>query len=79
MAGTGLAVWEVLRDYVRDRDAEAVQAAFSQLSPSQLRAALLYFSTYPDEVRAAVQHNSTLTPEAIEARYPGQVRVVRAD
>jgi uncharacterized protein (DUF433 family) len=36
IAGTGLAVWEVLRDYVQDRDIERVRRAFSQLSEAQI-------------------------------------------
>ena len=33
IAGTGLAVWELLRDFVHDDDAERLRHAFPQLSP----------------------------------------------
>jgi len=79
VAGTGLGVWEVLRDFVGNQNVERLREAFADLSPSQLRAALLYFNCYPDEVRAAVEANAALTPEAIEQRYPGLIRVVRVD
>ncbi|HET9922958.1 MAG TPA: hypothetical protein VFS98_02450, partial [Methylomirabilota bacterium] len=36
IAGTGLAVWEVLRDYVQDQDIERVRRAFGQLSQAQI-------------------------------------------
>lgn len=79
IAGTGLGVWEVLRDFVEDRNVERVKEAFAELSASQFRAALLYFESYPDDVRARVEANAALTPEVLEQRYPGLVRVVRAD
>lgn len=76
IAGTGLAVWEVLRDFVGDEDVPAVREAFPQLSQSQITAALLYFRRYPDEVRREVDANAALTPEALEQRYPGLIQVV---
>lgn len=76
IAGTGLAVWEVLRDFVGDEDVPAVREAFPQLSQSQITAALLYFRRYPDEIRREVDANAALTPEALEQRYPGLIQVV---
>jgi uncharacterized protein (DUF433 family) len=76
VAGTGLGVWEVLRDFVRDEDLERLRQAFPQLSPAQITAALIYFKRYPDEIRRQVEANAALTAEALEQRYPGLVRVV---
>lgn len=76
--GTGLAVWEVLRDFIQDKDAERVRRAFPHLSRSQLTAALMYYTRYPDEVAREVGANAALTSEVLEQRYPGLVRVVRA-
>ena len=76
IAGTGLAVWEVLRDYVQDQDLERVRRAFGQLSQAQITAAVLYFSRYPEEIRREVEANAALTPEALAQRHPGLVRVV---
>src|SRR4026207_848084 len=42
IAGTGLAVWEVLRDHVQDQDLERVRRAFGQLSQAQITAAVTY-------------------------------------
>lgn len=78
IVGTGLGVWEVLRDFVHDRDVERLQRAFPQLSRSQLTAALMYYTRYPDEVRREVGANAALTSKVLEQRYPGLVRVVRA-
>lgn len=78
IAGTGLAVWEVLRDYVRDQDIDRVRQAFGHLSPAQITAAVMYYGRYPEEVRRQVETNAALTPEALEQRHPGLVRVVPA-
>lgn len=75
VSGTGLGVWEVLMDYVKDRDLEGLRRAFSHLSPAQITAALMYYERYPDEIRAEVEANDALTPEELERRYPGLVRV----
>lgn len=78
IAGTGLGVWEVLRDFVLNKDVKRLQRAFPQLSHSQLTAALMYYTRYPDEVAREVGANATLTSKVLERRYPGLVRVVRA-
>jgi len=76
IAGTGLAVWEALRDYVQDQDIERVRRAFGQLSQAQITAAVMYCSRYPEEIRREIETNAALTPEVLEQRYPGLVRVV---
>ena len=76
IGGTGLGVWEVLRDYGKDQDADRLRRAFPQLSQAQLTAALMYYTRYRDEVQAQIDANAALTPEAIQKRYPGLVRVV---
>ncbi len=77
VAGTGLGVWEVLRDRAEDGDAERVREAFPQLSPAQITAALMYYARYGDEVRAEIAENAALTPDALEEQHPGLVRFTR--
>lgn len=77
IGGTGLAVWEVLRDFTEDQDPERIRKAFPQLSQAQVTAALMYYKRHRDEVRSKVQVNAALTPDAIEKRYPGLVRFTR--
>ncbi len=79
IGGTGLAVWEVLKDYVADPDPRRAGEAFPHLSASQLGAAVNYFKRYPEEIRWEVEANAALTPEALEQRYPGLVRIVRVE
>jgi uncharacterized protein (DUF433 family) len=76
IAGTGLGVWEVLRDFVQDEDLERVRRAMPQLSSAQINAALIYYKRYPGEVRRRVDANAALTAEVLERRYPGLVHVV---
>jgi uncharacterized protein (DUF433 family) len=78
ISGTGLGVWEVLRDFVGDEDLDRVRRAFPQLSSAQITAALIYYKRYSHEIRREVEANAALTAEVLEQRYPGLVRVVAA-
>lgn len=49
MGGTGLGVWEVLRDFCQDGDLEALRQTFPDLSSAQLTAALMYYRRYPED------------------------------
>jgi uncharacterized protein (DUF433 family) len=76
VAGTGLGVWEVLRDFVRDEALDRVRRAFPQLSAAQLTAALIYNKRYSDEILREVEANAALTADALGPRFPGLVRVL---
>jgi uncharacterized protein (DUF433 family) len=78
IAGSGLAVWEVLRDFARDNNVERLREAFPQLSNAQATAALMYYTRYLDDVTREIEANAALTPEALDRRYPGLVRVLSA-
>ena len=77
VGGTGLDVWEVLRDFGPDEDLDLVRRTFPQLSQVQVTAALMYYGRYPDDVRAKIAANAALTPEAVQRQYPGLVRFTR--
>jgi uncharacterized protein (DUF433 family) len=79
VGGTGLGVWEVLRDFCRDNDLDALRRTFPDLTQAQLTAALMYYRRYPEEIRQQVEANARLTPEAIEKEFPGLVRFVSAE
>jgi uncharacterized protein (DUF433 family) len=73
--GTGLGVWEVIRDYLElDRNEAALRKLLPHLSAAQVRACLLYYAKYPDEIDAFVQENRELTREMLEALLPTVVR-----
>src|SRR5262245_34531084 len=54
IGGTGLGVWEVMRDFGKDRDIDRLRKAFPQLSQAQVTAALMYSARYRDEVHAEI-------------------------
>jgi uncharacterized protein (DUF433 family) len=75
VAGTGLAVWEVIRDYVAaGKDEKLVRKALPRLSAGQVKACLIYYSKYPQEIEAAIEENAALTREAVQGQIPGLVR-----
>src|SRR5438132_6882320 len=77
IGGTGLGVWEVVRDFSRDQNSRRIRKAFPQLSQAQVTAALMYYARYRDEVQAKIDANAALTPESIERQYPGLVHFTR--
>src|SRR5438128_12402787 len=66
IGGTGLGVWEVMRDFSKNGDAARLRKAFPQLSQAQITAALMYYARYRDEVQAQIDANAALTPKAVE-------------
>jgi uncharacterized protein (DUF433 family) len=79
IGGTGLAVWEIIRDLLRDADPKRIREVFPQLSQAQVTAALMYERRYPEEIQREIARNAGLTPETIEQRYPGLVRFVSTE
>lgn len=60
VAGTGLGVWEVIRDYlVAGGSAAAVRKSLPQLTAAQIKACLLYYEKFPEEVRAEIEENES--------------------
>lgn len=75
VAGTGLGVWEVIRDYpVAGKDERVLRKSFPRLSQAQARACLLYYRKYPQEIDAQIEENAALTREAVQSRFQGLVR-----
>lgn len=73
--GTGLGVWEVIRDY-RDLGGtvEAVREALPHLSPAHVEACLRYYARNPEEIDAAIEENAATTLEVAQSRLPTFVR-----
>ena len=64
IAGTGLGVWEVVRDYLAaGREEAKTRKALPQLSPAQIRAALLYYQKYAAEIDAEIGENTISAAE----------------
>jgi uncharacterized protein (DUF433 family) len=58
VAGTGLGVWEVIRDYKTvKRNEKKLKQWLPHVSPAQLKAALLYYARFPQEIDAEIADN----------------------
>lgn len=77
VGGTGLGVWEGVRDFNRNYDTDRIRKGFPQLSRAQITAARMYQARYRQEIQAEINANAALTPEAIEKQYPGLVHFTR--
>lgn len=75
VAGTGLGVWEVVRDYLAaKKSVRALGKSLPRLSEAQVKACLLYYSKYSHEIDAEMEENAALTREAVAAKLPSVVR-----
>lgn len=75
IAGTGLAVWEIAGVYKAvSKNERAFRARFPMLTEAQIKAALLYYRNYPDEIGALVAENETLSAEMPPLALSGRAR-----
>ncbi len=75
VSGTGLGVWEIMRDYLDLKgDEKKLRKCLPHVGPREIRAARLYYEKYRDEIDAQIAENAELTLEVLQARYPGLVR-----
>jgi uncharacterized protein (DUF433 family) len=71
VAGTGIEVFEIIGSYrAVGEDWERLRECYDWLSEGQLRAAVTYAETYPDEINARLAREEELTPEYVYAKYP---------
>lgn len=60
VAGTGIEVWEIIADYKSmDENFNDLREAYNWLSENQLKAALGYYKTYPDEIDRLIVYKNT--------------------
>lgn len=77
VSGTGLGVWEVIRDYKAVKGNERrLRTILPHLSTAGLKSALMYYAGYQDEIDAIIEDDASLTFEEVERRYPGLARRV---
>jgi len=71
IAGTGLGVWEVIRDYLASgKNGRLLKKSLPQLSEAQIRAGILYYTRYPQEIDEAIAENEVLARDAAQATIP---------
>lgn len=74
--GTGLGVWEIMRDYLAVGEREdRLREIFPQLSSAQIAGARNYFLRFREEIQRRMADDAALTAEAVVNRYPGLVRI----
>jgi uncharacterized protein (DUF433 family) len=74
--GTGLGVWEIMRDYLAvDEREDRLREIFPQLSLTQIAAARNYFLRFREEIQKRIAADTALTAEVVADRYPGLVRI----
>jgi uncharacterized protein (DUF433 family) len=71
IAGTGIAVWELVRTYraVGD-DRDRLGKAYHWLSNDQVRAALGYYAAHPDEIDRRIERDDAWTAERLAREHP---------
>ncbi len=71
VAGTGLEVWEIIAGYKSvGKDLKRLRKTYHWLSQGQLKAALSYYATYPDEIDRLIERNEAWTKKKILERHP---------
>lgn len=71
LAGTGLAVYEVIRTlHEVDDDPARLRAAYHWLTEPQIRAVLAYAEAYPDEIDQRLSDEADWTAERVWETYP---------
>ncbi len=71
VAGTGLGVWEVIRDYLAaGKNDRLLKKSLPHLSEAQISGCLLYYAKYPLEIDEAIAENAALAREAAQATIP---------
>ena len=69
--GTGLGVWEVVREIRSPEDALAtLTAEFPWLTGEQRQAALDYYALYPAEIDERIRLDEEVTPEWLAEHHP---------
>jgi uncharacterized protein (DUF433 family) len=67
IGGTGLGVWEVIRDYLNaGKDEKVLKECFPAVSEAQLKAGLLYYRKYPREIADQIAENEAAFRELVE-------------
>jgi len=71
VAGTGIEVREIIAAYQSvKKDLKRLKKAYHWLSQEQLRVALGYYSTYPQEIDRQIEQNERWDEEKVRERHP---------
>ena len=63
VAGTGLAVWEVIRDFLAEkRDVKRLRRSLPRLGDAQAMTAVRYYAAWPEEIDELIAENANAIP-----------------
>ena len=70
VAGTGIEVWEIIAAYKSvGNDLKRLKKAYHWLSQEQVKAALSYYSAYPEEIDRLIDRNERQMWSLVEMRH----------
>jgi uncharacterized protein (DUF433 family) len=71
VSASGIEVWEIIATYQSlKKDGGRLKKTYHWLSPEQLRAALAFYSAYPEQIDRQIEKNQRWNQEEIRKRYP---------
>jgi uncharacterized protein (DUF433 family) len=71
IAGTGLEIWEIIASYDSlGKNLVRLKKAYHWLSAEQLRAALGYYESFPEEIDHLIKLNNDWGRDKIKKRHP---------
>ncbi len=71
IAGTGIEVWEIISSYLSmDKSLKRLRQSYQWLTEQQIKAAIGYYTLYPEEIDTLIGENEEWTPEKIKQKYP---------
>ena len=71
IAGAGLEVWEIIATYKGvNENFKRLRKAYHWLTEQQLRAAIGYYTTYPEEINRQIKLNESWSKEMVAKDYP---------
>ena len=71
IAGTGIDVWELIATFKGlDENYDKLKKAYHWLSDQQIRAALSYYTLYPDDIEEKIARNENITEQQVLKRFP---------
>ena len=71
IAGTGIDVWELIAAFKGlDENYDKLKKAYHWLSDQQIRAALSYYTLYPDDIEEKIARNENITQQQVLKRFP---------
>jgi uncharacterized protein (DUF433 family) len=71
VAGTGIEVWEMMATYRSlGKDLKRFKKAYHWLTSDQLRAALAYYSAFPEEIDRQIAKNEEWNNQKVRERHP---------